>query len=72
MPRMDVVRMPFAKLYPLLVDKAEKKGRTRQAVDQATVCLPDTAAGTSLGWNSPVSAMGISFGTLPLCTLTVL
>ena len=25
MPRMDVTRMPFAKLYPLLVAKAEKK-----------------------------------------------
>ena len=33
MPRMDVTRMPFAKLYPLLVAKAEKKGRTRQEVD---------------------------------------
>ena len=36
MPRMDVTEMPFAKLYPLLVAKAEKKGRTRQEVDQVT------------------------------------
>ena len=25
MPRTDVTQMPFAKLYPLLVQKAEKK-----------------------------------------------
>lgn len=39
MPRMDVTKMPFAKLYPLLVDKAGKKGRTREEVDQVTVWL---------------------------------
>ena len=36
MPRMDVTQMPFAKLYALLVTKAEKKGRTRQEVDRVT------------------------------------
>ena len=35
MPRMDVTEMAFAKLYPLLVAKAEKKGRTREEVDQS-------------------------------------
>ena len=39
MPRMDVSQMPFAKLYPLLVSKAVKKGRTRQEVDQVTSWL---------------------------------
>ena len=34
MPRADVTRMPFAKIYPLLVDKAVKKARTRQEVDR--------------------------------------
>ena len=34
MPRADVTQMPFAKLYPLLVAKAVKKGRTREEVDQ--------------------------------------
>ena len=29
MPRTDVTQMAFAKLYPLLVNKAELKGRTR-------------------------------------------
>ena len=29
----------FAKLYPLLVNKAEKKGRTRAEVDQVTAWL---------------------------------
>ena len=39
MPRTDVTEMPFAKLYPLLVNKAEKKGRTREEVDQVTAWL---------------------------------
>ena len=39
MPRADVTQMPFAKLYPLLVNKAEKKGRTREEVDQVTAWL---------------------------------
>lgn len=39
MPRADVTQMPFAKLYPLLINKAEKKGRTRQEVDQVTAWL---------------------------------
>ena len=34
MPRVDVTQMPFAKLYPLLVSKAEKKGRTGDEVDE--------------------------------------
>lgn len=33
MPRIDVTEMLFAKLYVLLVNKAEKKGRTREEVD---------------------------------------
>lgn len=36
---MDVTQMPFAKLYPLLVNKAVKKGRTREEVDQVTAWL---------------------------------
>ena len=39
MPRMDVTQMPFAKLYPLLVNKAVKKGQNRQEVDQVTAWL---------------------------------
>ena len=39
MPHVDVAEMPFAKLYPLLVAKAEKKGRTRAEVDQVTAWL---------------------------------
>ena len=39
MPRMDVTEMPFAKLYPLLVAKAERKGRTRGEVDEAAAWL---------------------------------
>ena len=39
MPRTDVTEMPFSKLYPLLVNKAVKKGRPRQEVDQVTCWL---------------------------------
>ena len=39
MPRMDVAQMPFAKLYPLLVNKATKKGRTQREVDQIITWL---------------------------------
>ena len=39
MPRADVTQMPFAKLYPLLVSKAEKKGRSREEVDRVTAWL---------------------------------
>ena len=45
MPRMDVTEMPFAKLYPLLVAKAERKGRTREEVDQVTTWLTGYTAG---------------------------
>lgn len=39
MPRTDVTQMSFTKLYSLLVSKAEKKGRTRQEVDQVTAWI---------------------------------
>lgn len=39
MPRTDVTQMSFARLYPLLVTKAEKKGRSREEVDQVTAWL---------------------------------
>ncbi len=39
MPRTDVTQMPFAKVYSLLVNKAERKGRTRAEVDQVTAWL---------------------------------
>lgn len=49
MPRMDITEMAFARVYPLLVTKAEKKGRTRDEVDQVTAWLtgytPEELAG---------------------------
>ena len=49
MPRTDVTAMPFAKVYPLLVNKAVRKGRTREEVDQITTWLtgytPEELAG---------------------------
>lgn len=34
MPRSHIFAMTFAKIYPLYVQKAERKGRTREEVDQ--------------------------------------
>lgn len=73
MPRMDVTEMPFAKLYPLLVAKAEKKGRTRQEVDQVTGWL----TGYPPEQLAAMEQSGISYGEFfraapsinPNCTL---
>jgi hypothetical protein len=34
MPQHKIFTMPFAKVYPMLVQKAERKGRTKEEVDQ--------------------------------------
>jgi hypothetical protein len=34
MPEHKIFTMPFAKVYPMLVQKAERKGRTQEEVDQ--------------------------------------
>lgn len=33
MPRMSIHQMKFAKVYPMYVQKAERKGRSREEVD---------------------------------------
>ena len=39
MPRKSVFEMGLSKLYQALVNKAERKGRTREEVDQVTCWL---------------------------------
>ena len=39
MPRQSVFDMAFSKVYPLLVQKAQKKGRTRAEVDEVACWL---------------------------------
>ena len=39
MPRQSVFDMKVSKVYPLLVAKAEKKGRTKAEVDEITAWL---------------------------------
>lgn len=34
MPEHKIFTMPFAKVYPMLVQKAERKGRSKEEVDQ--------------------------------------
>ena len=44
MDHQKVYAMPFAKLYPLLVAKAEKKGRTKEEVDEIICWLTGYSA----------------------------
>lgn len=45
-PRHRVFSMPFAKVYPMYIQKAERKGRTKKEVDQVITWLTGyTAAG---------------------------
>lgn len=39
MTNEKIYGMPFAKLYPMLIAKAERKGRTRAEVDEVTCWL---------------------------------
>ena len=39
MPRQSIFDMKVSKVYPLLVQKAERKGRTKDEVDQVTAWL---------------------------------
>ena len=39
MPEHRVFKMPFAKVYPLYVQKAERKGRTKAEVDEVICWL---------------------------------
>lgn len=39
MPNPQIFKMPFAKLYPLYVQKAQRKGRTQEQVDQLITWL---------------------------------
>jgi hypothetical protein len=39
MPSHPIFSMPFAKVYPLYVQKAERKGRTRDEVDRIVCWL---------------------------------
>ena len=83
MPRMDVTQMPFAKLYPLLVAKAERKGRTREEVDQVTTWLTGYTTGDISGlelstvsygdffWNAPVLNPNRTRITGKLCGIRV-
>jgi hypothetical protein len=39
MARMNIRRMKFSKVYPMLIAKAERKGRTKEEVDEVTCWL---------------------------------
>ena len=47
MPRMNLRTMKFSKVYPLYVQKAERKGRTKEEVDQV------------IGWLTGYDAAGL-------------
>lgn len=39
MPAHKIFSMPFGKVYPMYIQKAERKGRTKQEVDQCILWL---------------------------------
>lgn len=39
MPRQSIFDIPFSKVYPLLVQKARRKGRTQEEVDEVITWL---------------------------------
>ena len=47
MPKHHIFAMKFAKIYPLYVQKAERKGRTKEEVDQI-ICWLTGYDGTGL------------------------
>lgn len=63
MTNEKVFQMKLKKIYPLLVAKAEKKGRTRSEVDQVTCWL----TGYSQEELNPLVESGITYGFLPKC-----
>ena len=65
MPRADVTQMYFAKLYPLLVNKAEKKGRSREEVDQVTTWLTGYTAEDIAGLEQSDISYGDFFRNAP-------
>ena len=46
MPRKPIAQLSFTQIYPLLVQKAERKGRTREDVDTVTCWLTGSVATT--------------------------
>lgn len=66
MPRMDVTEIPFAKLYPLLVAKAERKGHTREEVDQVTIWLTGYTAGDIVRLEQSTVSYGDFFRNAPV------
>lgn len=64
MPRADVAQIPFATLYPLLVAKAVKKGRTREEVDRVTGWLTGYTPGDLAGWSRTAPATATFSGAL--------
>lgn len=53
-----VYQMAFSKVYPLLVSKAERKGRTRAEVDEIITWL----TGYTAGQIADLAGSGISYG----------
>lgn len=66
MNRQDtVLSMPFAKLYALLVQKAMKKGRTREEADTVTCWLTGYTSEELKRLKNPIYPMAIFSGRPP-------
>ena len=54
MPRRSITEMKVSEVYPLLVAKAERKGRTKEEVDEIICWLT--------GWDMEVADRNMSYG----------
>ena len=52
MPKQNIFEMPFSRIYPMLVQKAVRKSRTKAEVDQVITWLT--------GYPDPEAASGVS------------
>lgn len=58
MTKEKICGMPFPRVYPLLIAKAERKGRTRAEVDEVTSWL----TGYTAGQLAELLESGITYG----------
>ncbi|MBR3929272.1 MAG: DUF2200 domain-containing protein [Clostridia bacterium] len=65
MDNQKIFAMPFSKVFPLLIAKAERKGRTRAEVMEATVWLTGYTAEEVEGFLKSDLSYGAFFENMP-------
>ena len=60
MPKQDIFSMKFSRVYPLLVQKAVRKGRTREEVDALVTWQTGYTAGDIAAYLDSEENYGLS------------